>query len=103
MAPPGYGPPPPCRPPGPPTSTLAIVALVCAAIAPPVGLLLAWLAVRETHPVTGTRSGRELATAALWLNAVLTGVIALAIGMFVLQLAGMALSMLPVLLGASGI
>ncbi|MGJ7440703.1 hypothetical protein [Aquipuribacter sp. MA13-6] len=75
---------------------------MCAAVFPPVGLLLAWLALKETHPVTGTRSGRELATAAFWLNAAFTGFIVLVVGSVVLQMVGMAFAMLPVILGASG-
>ena len=94
--PPSYGPPPgwvPVRP----TSTLAIIALVCAAVAPPVGVLLAWLALKETHPVTGSKGGRQLATVALWVNVGLTALALLFIGSVFAQLLGYLAFALPVI------
>lgn len=100
-APYGYGPPPgwvPVRP----TSTLAIIALVCVAVAPLVGVLLAWLALQETHPVTGSKGGRELATVALWVNIGLSALVLLIIGSVFAQLLGSLVVLLPVMMGSAG-
>ncbi|MFC3687892.1 hypothetical protein [Aquipuribacter hungaricus] len=78
------------------------MALVCVAVAPPVGIVLAYLARRETHPVTGTRSGRELAAVALWVNVGLTGLLLLMVLSVLAQLLGVVATTLPVLLGGQG-
>jgi len=78
-------------------STLAIIALVCVAVAPPVGVLLAWLALKETHPVTGPKGGRELATVALWVNVGVSTLILLILGSVFVQLLGYLAVFLPVI------
>lgn len=104
--PPGYGPrgygPPPGWVPVRPTSTLAIVALVLVAVSPPVGLVLAWFALKETHPVTGSKGGRELATVALWVNLALSALVLLILGSVFVQLIGSLAFALPMIATAGG-
>jgi hypothetical protein len=75
---------------------------VCIAVAPAVGVLLGWLALKETHPVTGTRGGRELATVALWVNVGITALFVVLLGGFLLQMAGSLAFMLP-MIATSGV
>jgi len=54
----------------PQTSTLSIVALICAFIIPVVGFILGFSARKEIDNSNGKKTGRGMATASIWLGGV---------------------------------
>lgn len=58
--------------PGAPTSTMAIVALICAFFLPLVGLILGFVARNEINNSRGSKSGENLANLAIILGGLFT-------------------------------